>query len=484
MTDNHGQDESIQDLLSYCSRQEIFFHQGVSPKRVPGRGLGIYCTSKIKKGERIVHVPTAALFATENVPVHFASKEARKKVPVHALLAAYFAFGPKDELALLNSWLKTWPLYGDFAGTVPLMWPARTRNDADTQETKRAQLPPPITGSYITNSNELKTSKNGSTTLVDSQARKLAAHIQVLEAVLPPDIHAGLQDPASEKYYKYLHAWLCVNTRCFSYTPHGKKRPKDPNEAMALCPGMDLFNHAAKPNVMTKYDKSGYFATALRTLQPEEEIFFNYGRHVNDVLWTEYGFLLDENPEDAIRIDKIVLAGLDEAQKVSLEEQGYMDEYWLSASGICYRTEVVAWLCVLPRDDWLAMLEGKYDPEDDQSLAQNGKRTIDGHKKQAQSRLKAHRIICATWVDRVETDASAALQELECMSEDTITDHFGDGADALEIQQQAFSQEKTKRKQLNHSNQQRASQRHAMCIKRWEQLRDMAAAAKASMLLD
>lgn len=43
---------------------------------------------------------------------------------------------------------------------------------------------------------------------------------------------------------EYMYAWLIINTRTFYYVPDGQKAPSNPDDAMALCPFGDLFNHS------------------------------------------------------------------------------------------------------------------------------------------------------------------------------------------------------------------------------------------------
>lgn len=95
--------------------------------------------------------------------------------------------------------------------------------------------------------------------LVVAQLNELRAHMKTLEPVLENETYAALQTMDSPTWYRFAHYWLCVN--CLSYTPPGTKRPKNPNEAMALCPGMDLLNHGATASVRAKYDRSGYFVS-------------------------------------------------------------------------------------------------------------------------------------------------------------------------------------------------------------------------------
>jgi hypothetical protein len=481
MSPHEEGDAKTSALFEYCYERDVHFHKHVIPRRVPGRGLGMYAQARIAKGELLANVPVGSLFTSDDIPQTFAPMKLRSKVPTHALLAAFFAFGPEDALADLKPWTATWPTYGDFAQGLPLLWP-----DIDGsifRKTSRvALLPPPLTGSYMCSGVGKNLRNNGSTTLVSSLKAKLVAHIKSLEHILDAQIYSKLNTPYSTAYYIYIHAWLCVNTRCFSYLPHGKKRPKDPNEAMALCPGMDLFNHSAEAGVDTKHDRKTYHAIATRDHQPGEEIFFNYGQHENDVLWAEYGFLPDNNPDDAIRIDTIILDAVTEDQKKVLKDNGYLGEYWLNAGGVCYRSEVVAWMLTLESKKWHAMLAGTYDPETDVMTDESGEREHKGQQRKARpggaKNVRSHRNPCATWASNVAQDCDAALSQLGDLSSQEIIDLFGDREDHLRAQNLAFDEPEKDHAHYRADIQAQAKERHAMCSKRWNQIRQMAQAAQ------
>lgn len=485
-----GTGDPIPDLLAYCRAQQVYLSPKIAPRRVPGRGLGIYATSSIAKGEQVFHVPTKTLFTTKRIPESFASTRARKGIPVHALLAAYFAFGTDEQHRSFAPWMATWPELSDFSCSVPLLWnercqePLKTQSrleDPDNQEFRAnalTPLPPPLTGGYSTSRTAIRNA-TGSTTLVAAQKSKLEDHILSLQSILDGEVYTELQTARSPTWYRFAHSWLCVNTRCFSYTPPGKKRPSDPNEAMALCPGMDLFNHAAKPNVLTKYDKTGYFARANRDLQADEEIVFNYGAHVNDVLWVEYGFLLDETPAyDAIRIDKIVLLGLSAGQKDLLKDHGYLNEYWLAEEGLCWRTEVVAWLTILTRDQWERMLEGQYDPEEEGENEAKTAATTKKRQKNGEGPIKAHRIICASWIAKVEADAKNALRVLHGMTDRAAADHLGDSETEIQNQRRAGGLAELANADMRKFRKEQVQQRHTMCLKRWQQMMELSKRAR------
>ena len=385
--------------------------------------------------------------------------------------------------------MATWPKLSDFTASMPMTWNPLSRTGVGNLSSQKldseappsessgfSPIPPPLIGSYLS-FNDSTMDGCGSTTLDSAQLSKFRVHVSSLKPILDSEVYHQLQDPYSPSRYRFIHAWLCVNTRCFSYTTPGTKRPSDPNEAMALCPGMDLFNHAATPSVKTKYDRSGYFTVADRAHEVGEEILFNYGHHVNDVLWTEYGFLLDELSYDAIRIDKLVLAGLDEKQRGLLEHHGYLNDYWLTKDGVCWRTEVVGWLSVLSQNQWESMLEGNYDPEADETIGKHQVSEKKILKRKRQGLVAAHRLICASWIARVEKDARVSLKGLSTMSMAEVLQILGDSDSAIR-NQRSHDVHDLSDAEVQEIKTKEARERHAMCVKRWTQLLELGTRAR------
>jgi SET domain len=150
-------------------------------------------------------------------------------------------------------------------------------------------LPPPTSGTW-TSPTSAVTYPSGSTPGAAAQRLKLHRHLEQVATYIPR-LASGLLSPTSPKYWRFVHMWCCVNSRCFYYLHPRQSKPSDPNEAIAIAPGMDLFNHTDNPGCSTKYDKNGYTVVADRSYDAGEEVQLNYGPHANDVLWSEYGFL-------------------------------------------------------------------------------------------------------------------------------------------------------------------------------------------------
>ncbi|KAI1610657.1 hypothetical protein EDD36DRAFT_331028 [Exophiala viscosa] len=470
LSSSSSEDTILADLLAYCDAHKIEISPNVSIRRVPGKGLGVYTTQSLNPGDRLMHVPTAALLTTTAVPHSFASKEIRKDIPVHALLAAYLTFGlseaKKDGYA---RWMATWPRLTDFTWTVPIFWPERLRTPLKVQHHEFCVIPPSLTGSWTSSDLQKNTTKHK---VLDEQLAKFETHVHAVGRVFPD--HAGaLLSPSDPPHWSFIHNWNAVNSRCFYYVCAGQRPPKDSNEAMALCPGMDLFNHTDDAGCKTTYDKRGYYVTAEQAYEAGQEVLLNYGAHGNDMLWTEYGFTMDRNKFDGLRLDEIVLSTLTDAQRKVLEEAEYLGEYWLrpdgDEAGVCWRTEVVSYLGVLSQNQWYRFIEGKLEPGKFPGSLQDGKRKRDDATATVQEspliRAKRKQVV---WIEKIEKEAQKSLEGLLSLaSPDQMVRYFVDEDSALEAQG-------AKRQDLQQTKSGQARLRHRMCVQRWRQISRLA----------
>ena len=476
---------------SFCSGHGIFIASGLECRNAANRGTGVYAIHKIAKGQRLMHVPTAALFTTSSIPDNFLTTKARKGVAVHALLAAYLTFAPLDGALLdYSPWMARWPRLSDFTTHMPLSWPEKCRNARFTSVTHKttkpsasregvkssfAILPSPITGSWLLPSAMDESTPGGSTSLVPQQLKKLHSQLDSVARLLPQ--HASsLRDPQGPTYWRFIHNWCCVNTRCFYYVAPGQKRPDDPNEAMALCPGMDMFNHTDDIGCETRYDRTGYSVIADRDYAAGEEILLSYGAHTNDVLWAEYGFVLDGNEDDAIRIDKLVLDSLDNKQKDLLADYGYLGEYWLRSDGVCWRTEAVAWMRCLTEDQFVRMVQEGWDPAEVEQGSQQVKRNLGGARGAVhrETRTKEVKKRVVEWIVEAKEEAEASLRGLNEMPDEDVLVAFGDDAAIMEAQGAAEVE-------IEAARNKQASERKDMCLKRWRQIWELCMSALRSI---
>lgn len=224
---------------------------GVAPARFPGRGLGMIATrdiqaspippispseqytDRMQEGEAIVTVPLLAMLTIERVPATFSSKFP-EGTPVHAILAAFLSNGDPEDLKAYELWRKTWPTRQDFEDSMPILWPQSLRG-LSTPSSTGSFLPPSISGRWNTiakRKSEIEYESSHQNLLPEQEKRFQQAWDSVV-AVLPD------ADRESFSYH-----WLIVNTRSFYYLMPDEEAPEDRNDAMALLPFADYFNHS------------------------------------------------------------------------------------------------------------------------------------------------------------------------------------------------------------------------------------------------
>lgn len=166
----------------------------------------------------------------------------------------------------------------------------------------------------------------------------------------------------------YIYCWSLVNTRTFYYAPPSKAKSKkvvDPNENMALNPFADYFNHSSHGCVV-EFSKDGFEITTTESIEKGEEVYISYGKHGNDFLLAEYGFVMDVNEWDDVSLDDLVLEAMNEQQRELVKENRFEGRYVLDKQGPCYRTQAALRAIVMPERRWLRYIAGSDDGEAEQ----------------------------------------------------------------------------------------------------------------------
>ncbi|OLN86090.1 Ribosomal lysine N-methyltransferase set11 [Colletotrichum chlorophyti] len=315
--------DAIENLLSWAQTQGITVNK-VGPRAIPGRGIGIVATAPLKKDEAILEVPISCLKTLATIPKPLA-RPFPKDTAVHALLALDIAL---DTSPSFKTWSAVFPSPRDLS-SCPLTW---------TGPVLPTLLPPPALA------------------LLTSQREKFLSHWSLISPSFP-DLD----------YDSYLHAWLLVNSRTFYHvTPKTKSRPKE--DHMALQPVADLLNHAPR-GCNVAFDARSFTIKTDRPYTEGEEMHICYGRHSNDFLLVEYGFLMPspENDWDEVGLDDAILPRLGPAHKRRLEDRGFLGKYVLDAETVCYRTQVALRTLVLPTRRWAQFVDGFTDGEAEQA---------------------------------------------------------------------------------------------------------------------
>lgn len=186
----------------------------------------------------MVAVPHSAMFTVNSIPSSFIGKFPGG-VSVHGILAAFLTHGDADDLEKYALWRRTWPTRRDFKESMPIMWPESLqglKSDGDASSSTQTNfLPPSISGRWNTVRTEGDRHDYETThqNLLAQQQNRLRTAWDTVVAVFP-----------DMDWEAFSYHWLIVNTRSFYYLMPGQEPPEDKNDAMALLPFADYFNHS------------------------------------------------------------------------------------------------------------------------------------------------------------------------------------------------------------------------------------------------
>lgn len=304
---------------------------GIKPVEVAGRGIGIVATRNLEvllsvplvlllpflrptdavgqRGDVILDIPSPSVRSIGSVAKGVLNR-LPSTLPFHGILAADLALDATTEFA---TWKKLLPSREHLAATMPLMWPPGLQ-----------ELLP-----------------GGARELLNKQQAKFQTQWEAVATVFPA---------VSEEEYRYY--WLIVNTRTFYFESPGLEKYSW-DDRLALLPVADLFNHG-EDGCQVAYGEDGYTVTADRAYAEGSEVFLSYGRHSNDWLLVEYGFLLAPNRWDAISLDELLMPRLSRSQAKELARTCVSGPCALSAEdGLSSQTQVALRMLAYARADWL-----------------------------------------------------------------------------------------------------------------------------------
>ncbi|GLI77165.1 hypothetical protein PoHVEF18_005450 [Penicillium ochrochloron] len=304
----------------------------------------------------------------DNIPSAF-KDQFPEGTAVHTILAAYFTHGSEEELAEYELWRKAWPTRQDFEDSLPILWPkvlgglpwpdtdSETADQDNESTTQPNFLPPCISGTW----NSIDT--GSPVKKYESEHRNLLLGQEIRLRKAWADVIAALPDT---DWGSFSYHWLILNTRSFYWVGAGQEPPEDRNDAMAMLPFADYFNHS-DVECDVKFDEDGYTLCATEDYEEGDEVYMSYGGHPNDFLLAEYGFFLEKNDYDCIYLDDIIFRDLNTTEK---QEELWLNQYYgnyqLISQGVCYRTEVAAALVYMNEEDWRNhVLEGSTECVDE-----------------------------------------------------------------------------------------------------------------------
>lgn len=246
---------------------------------------------------------------------------------VHGLLAADLALNTIHNEVKYGPWDAVVPSRHDMLVSMPLTWP----------ESLQLLLP------------------TAAKRLLEKQRKKFDKDWTIVSGAFPFSTDDGLVPSCTRE--EYMYTWLLVNTRTFYFiTPQTKRLPKE--DHMALQPVADLFNHTDKGGCDVEFDdNSTYSFRASRAYEKGEEVHISYGRHSNDFLLIEYGFVLVSNIWDEMSLDDAIMTSpkLSKKLKDELEDARYLGNYVLDQSKECHRTQVVMRLLLTEKSNGMTL---------------------------------------------------------------------------------------------------------------------------------
>lgn len=171
-------------------------------------------------------------------------------------MAAYLTHGSEQELSKYDLWRKAWPTRQDFEDSLPMLWPTALGgltwpdNDPATR-TQPNVLPPCISGRWNTIQKDPSTKKYETEhqNLLAGQEQRLGKAWADVTTVLP-----------ETDWRSFSYHWLILNTRSFYWVAPDQEPPEDRNDAMALLPFADYFNHS---DVEVCFFLDGFLTTCL-----------------------------------------------------------------------------------------------------------------------------------------------------------------------------------------------------------------------------
>ncbi|KAB8213940.1 hypothetical protein BDV33DRAFT_196527 [Aspergillus novoparasiticus] len=289
-------------------------------------------------------VPQTAMLSIDSIPSSFVGLF-QEGTSIHGILAAYLTHGDAKTLKGIDAWRNVWPNWQELEDSTPILWPPHLRRSNSTLEDEDnssapSLLPPSVSGLW----NSFKKVPVGvdydtryQNMLAQEEKRLTHAWEQVL-SVFP-----------KTEWKTFAYYWLIINSRSFYYISPGKDEPEDWNDAIAMVPYADYFNH----------EDNATLRKLTTPIEKGSEVYMSYGAHSNDFLFVEYGFFLDKNESDSIYLDDIIFQDLTITDKKELVHQDCFGNFEVTETGVNTSTETAACLKYMSKRDFRIYIEGR-----------------------------------------------------------------------------------------------------------------------------
>jgi hypothetical protein len=182
-------------------------------------------------------VPQTAMLSIDSIPSSFVELFP-SGTSIHGILAAYLTHGDPKTLKELDAWRNVWPSWQELEASTPILWPAHLRRSnssfEEEDESRPSLLPPSISGLW----NSFEKVPVG----VDYDTRYQNMLAQEEKRLRHAWERVVTVFPETE-WKTFTYYWLIINSRSFYYVSPGKEAPEDWNDAIAMVPYADYFNH-------------------------------------------------------------------------------------------------------------------------------------------------------------------------------------------------------------------------------------------------
>ena len=188
----------------------------------------------------MVQVPTTLILNVERIPTSFKA-EFPEGIANHALIAAWLTHRGPDDLENCHLWFDTWPKRQEFEDTLPILWPVELGgrqwpgDAAAKPDSKQPNfIPPSISGRW----NTFQRSVLPGQKVQEHQDQMYFQEKRLRKAY--DDVCAARPDT---DWRTFSYFWFILNTRSFYWVGDDQEPPEDRNEALAMVPFADYFNH-------------------------------------------------------------------------------------------------------------------------------------------------------------------------------------------------------------------------------------------------
>lgn len=297
----------------------------IDVKEIEGSGRGVFASSNIHVGSRLVTIPRRFLLNIQTIHDHLTRELDPDIKPFYAFLLQKYSSLLAFQIVVIYLCIEKHreSFWTPFISCLPDL--------SDFRDCPLVQSQLLLSTDYSQYWNLLPPTSQISAAKVLERFEKDLAKVMSLTSVYP-----SIQKVCGEE--SFLWAWMCINSRCL-YMEQPLATTHECN--FTLAPFVDFLNHCPVDQCTININATGFNVLTCTSYKPGDQLLFCYGPHSNDFLLAEYGFVLrSNNIYNTIDITHSLLALLLSPQKDFLQEKGYFGDYTLNDDGYSFLTQV------------------------------------------------------------------------------------------------------------------------------------------------